>query len=257
MTAQELMLKSFPEAKFCSNGSLYSKSPREHRCHWFVIKAEELHGKFYDYSRLYQYFETGNTPVAVVCPLHGSFQTRMTHHVARGSACPRCAGNKKLTPSDFYSRVKTIHKDKYLYYQDYTKINEKIKIKCPLHGDFMQRPLHHLYNGSGCPACGDINKSNNNHYKYLYIFNLGGLYKIGVSNNVPSRLASWNIGKAENWSIVAIYTSEDSAFIKEQELHSTYKEFNFIDKGLGGGYTEVFSLTTPPLVTGMLEVLIG
>jgi predicted GIY-YIG superfamily endonuclease len=61
---------------------------------------------------------------------------------------------KKDTLEDFIIKANEIHGDKY----DYSKTNyinrrTKIKIICPIHGEFEQNPGHHL-NGSGCPKCG-------------------------------------------------------------------------------------------------------
>lgn len=53
----------------------------------------------------------------------------------------------------FIDESKKIHGIFYDYsLVNYKNTNEKIKIICPIHGEFEQRPKHH-YNGSGCPIC--------------------------------------------------------------------------------------------------------
>ena len=62
---------------------------------------------------------------------------------------------RKLTTEEFIEKAKLKHGDKY----DYSKVkytNNKIKVKiiCPIHGEFEQTPNCHLDN-QGCPICGD------------------------------------------------------------------------------------------------------
>jgi hypothetical protein len=66
---------------------------------------------------------------------------------------------KKLTQKEFIEKAKNIHKNKY----DYSKViyknyREKVCIICPEHGEFWQKPQHHLYN-HGCPTCGGREKN--------------------------------------------------------------------------------------------------
>lgn len=60
---------------------------------------------------------------------------------------------KKLTTEEFIKRAKEIHGNKYDYsLVNYKNNNTKIKIICPIHGVFEQRPDNHLRN-NGCPKC--------------------------------------------------------------------------------------------------------
>ena len=61
---------------------------------------------------------------------------------------------KKLTREEFIDKARAIHGDKY----DYSKVvyknsNTHVCIICPIHGEFMQKPILHLI-GQGCPKCG-------------------------------------------------------------------------------------------------------
>ena len=59
-----------------------------------------------------------------------------------------------LTTEQFVQKAKTIQGDLYSYeLVDYENNKIKIKIMCPSHGSFLQRPSDHL-NKSGCPECG-------------------------------------------------------------------------------------------------------
>lgn len=63
---------------------------------------------------------------------------------------------RKLTTEEFISKAKLINGDKYDYsLSNYNGSKTKIKIICPIHGEFEQLPNNHL-NGSGCYLCGVI-----------------------------------------------------------------------------------------------------
>lgn len=54
---------------------------------------------------------------------------------------------------DFIKRSRLIHNIFYNYIDIYKNSRTKIKINCPIHGDFLQIPYSHLQ-GIGCPKCG-------------------------------------------------------------------------------------------------------
>lgn len=61
---------------------------------------------------------------------------------------------KKLTTDVFIQRCNVIHNNFYDYSKvEYENCNTKVKIGCPKHGVFEQRPADHL-NGVGCGQCG-------------------------------------------------------------------------------------------------------
>ena len=69
---------------------------------------------------------------------------------------------EKLTNKLFVERAILIHNEKNYDYSkvEYVNSKNKIKIICPIHGEFEQLPHSHL-RGSGCPKCfGKIKKDN-------------------------------------------------------------------------------------------------
>jgi len=69
---------------------------------------------------------------------------------------------KKMTKNDFILKAKQLHNNKYDYsLVNYVSMQIKIKIICPDHGVFKQRPMNHLNKKQGCPKCGTINRTNN------------------------------------------------------------------------------------------------
>lgn len=121
----------------------------------FIGKAIKIHGDRYDYS-LVEYKDT-HSKVTIKCLIHGIFYQSPANHI-RGNGCPRCIG-KKETIIDFFKKANLLHEDKYDYsLVSFKSKQEKIKIICPIHGEFQQRCSHHL-SGVGCPKCVGKNKT--------------------------------------------------------------------------------------------------
>ena len=61
---------------------------------------------------------------------------------------------KRLTKEIFIERAKQIHGNKYDYSEvEYIDANTKVKIICPIHGEFLQTPSRHTNMKQGCPKC--------------------------------------------------------------------------------------------------------
>jgi len=116
----------------------------------FVLKAREVHGDKYDYSKV-EYINN-RTKVCIICPEHGEFwQTPFKHLYGQG--CPCCCKTKKMTTEEFIKKAREIHSDKYDYSKvEYKNTDTKVCIICPEHGEFWQTPHSHLC-GQGCPCC--------------------------------------------------------------------------------------------------------
>ena len=122
----------------------------------FIKKAREVHGDKYDYSKVE--YVTNQTPVEIVCPIHGIFVQRPNNHI-RGNGCPKCSretqsARQAMDQDVWIERAKRIHNNKYDYTQvRYLNNHTAIKIICPIHGEFEQTPANHI-KGQGCPICG-------------------------------------------------------------------------------------------------------
>ena len=134
------------------------KTPRESNGRWkqsnteeFIRKAKKIHGDKYDYSKVE--YKNNSTKVCIICPEHGKFWQRPNDHISKKAGCPQCKGTHLYTKEEFIEKANKIHNN----YYDYSLvkyINNKthIKIICPIHGEFEQRPDKHL-RGQGCPKC--------------------------------------------------------------------------------------------------------
>lgn len=59
----------------------------------------------------------------------------------------------------FIQKANNVHNNKYDYSEAiYVNSYTKLKIRCPLHGIFEQRPNSHVSNKDGCPTCGSLSK---------------------------------------------------------------------------------------------------
>ena len=128
----------------------------------FIERSNEIHNNKYDYS-LVEYINN-QTKIKIICPIHGEF-LQTPHEHLKGSNCYKCRNEiikKKLssTTEEFILKANEIHNNKYDYSKvEYINNQTKIKIICPIHGEFLQTPSMHL-SKKGCKKCGYIKNGN-------------------------------------------------------------------------------------------------
>jgi len=117
----------------------------------FVKKANELHNGRYKYIGKYI---NNRTETTIVCPIHGEFLQTPHVHLS-GHGCPKCANNIRYDTESFIAKATEVHNGKYLYTNtEYKNSHSKVKILCPIHGEFEQIAYYHLQ-GAGCPKCNE------------------------------------------------------------------------------------------------------
>ena len=122
----------------------------------FIRRSQAMHGNRYDYTQT-EYVNC-DSPVTIVCPVHGAFQQTPYEHM-KGRGCKACGHDKvkaslRSNTAEFISQAKTVHGDRYDYSQvDYVNSETPVTIICPVHGPFRQPPHSHLA-GRGCRKCG-------------------------------------------------------------------------------------------------------
>jgi len=122
---------------------------------YFINKSKEIHKDKYDYS-LVECTSTKDK-VKIICPFHGEFEQLAYNHM-RGKGCGKCKAeilhlSNRKTLNDFISDANAAHSEKYDYsLSDYINAKTSVKIICPIHGEFEQKPEYHV-SGSGCQKC--------------------------------------------------------------------------------------------------------
>jgi hypothetical protein len=132
-------------------GRISCKTKRSKTLNVFLSEAKNIHGDKYDYSKVN--YINAMTPVEIICPIHGAFWQRPNDHIHRKYKCKKCARNNRMTTTDFIEKARLVHGRKYDYSKvRYVSTKNPVTIICPEHGEFEQRPEHHL-KGCGCKAC--------------------------------------------------------------------------------------------------------
>ena len=129
----------------------------------FINQANNIHNYKYDYSKTS--YINQKTKIIITCKIHGDFEIMPNYHIQDKVGCKTC-GKEKIIKSNSYSfdefliKANNIHNNKFYYLKEnYENLNSKIKIVCPIHGEFEQTAFNHLRT-SGCKKCGYLKTSN-------------------------------------------------------------------------------------------------
>lgn len=180
-----------------------------------IIKKLIIKFPIYDFSNS-EYINI-RTPISVICPTHGIFTKKPSLMLHNNQGCQKCGFESRTkksfnTKEELIERFNQIHDNKYDYsLVNYVRNNSNIKIVCPIHGIFEQRPDNHLH--SGCKKCGTIsmsekktytlgefiyksNKIHNNKYSYIDSIYLGAFEYIMINCNIHgefNQIASYHM----------------------------------------------------------------
>lgn len=118
--------------------------------------AAAAHGDRYEYD--WSTFKKSTEPMRMICKEHGEFWQKMDFH-RTGVGCTACGYERakqvnRVPWKDWLVQARRVHGDKYQYDETtYTHSKADLRMICPEHGEFWQRPNNHT-NGAGCPRCG-------------------------------------------------------------------------------------------------------
>lgn len=136
---------------------------RKNKTGEFKVKSYIAHANLkYSYSK--SVYERNDKKLIITCDIHGDFMQRPGDHV-KGIGCNKCGriatGKKKrCTMESFLKRAINFHGSKFDYsLVEYNGMHNAVKIICPIHGEFMQRPHCHLR--QGCGKCGGTSRLTN------------------------------------------------------------------------------------------------
>ena len=128
--------------KKCAGNTIYSIEE-------IVEKFHNVHNNRYSYDNLE--YRGIFSKIKINCYEHGDFFQTAKAHID-GKGCPKCNG-RSLTNDEIKTILLKIHDNKYDYSEsEFKRAKDKIKIKCNIHGEFMQVLDCHK-RGSGCPKC--------------------------------------------------------------------------------------------------------
>ena len=127
--------------------------PKKHNTQSFIEKASIKHKFRWDYSKVN--YVNNHTKVEIGCPKHGSYLTTPDSHLQGRGRCPKCVGGVSYTLETFIEKATEVHQSTYDYSEivEYKNSTTPVPIRCPIHGNFLQKPCVHL-RGNGCPKCG-------------------------------------------------------------------------------------------------------
>jgi very-short-patch-repair endonuclease len=127
----------------CANNILYTTED-------FIFRANIKHNNKYNYNKVD--YKTAHKKIIITCSEHGDFIQKPSRHLS-GDGCSKCSGKYHYTNDEFIEKSNQIHNNKYDYsLTNYKRNQTKIKIICPIHGEFYQKPYSHLQ-GFGCENC--------------------------------------------------------------------------------------------------------
>ena len=122
-------------------------------------KIATLFNNTLDTSKV-EYVNT-HTPITLICLEHGEFKTTTSNLWDSPCGCPSCSRHNRkrenpMTTERLIREYMAKHNGRYTYDKVvYRGQNNKVIITCPIHGDFLQKPYHHL-DGHGCPECAGL-----------------------------------------------------------------------------------------------------
>lgn len=118
----------------------------------FIEYAQSIHGDKYIYDKVE--YKNNKTKIIIICKDHGEFTQRPMDHLS-GVGCKECRKIQKKHGKtlEFIEKAKGTHQNRYIYTNTiYVNNRDLVKIICPIHGEFEQRPNDHL-RGKGCRKC--------------------------------------------------------------------------------------------------------
>jgi len=173
----------------CTQCSFIENGKRHKLTHdQFIKKGNKIHNFKYEYIEEYKGTET---LIQIKCSTHGVFLQSPHSHLS-GKGCSNCANDflskkyrKKI--DKLLEEWNSVHFNKYYYSQvNYVNNRTKVKIICLQHGDFWQKPIHHLQ-GHGCPQCSEGANVSKLETEWLDSLNIPNEYrqnKLKINNKI-------------------------------------------------------------------------
>ena len=207
----------------------------------FIERSKLVHRDKYDYSKVEYVNE--KTKVKIICKIHGEFEQIPWTHI-NGAGCPFCKNEKlskerMMSNEEFIEKSKKIHYNKYSYdFCEYNGYYKKVKITCPIHGNFEQLAYNHIQ-GKGCPKCRrskmeieieEFLKENNINYisQYRNDFLINGKSRFSLDFYLPDYKIAIECQGAQHFIGNTFYSKNINEIIKRDLLKKELCEKNNI-----------------------------
>jgi len=220
----------------------------------FVAKARQLHGDFYDYSKVD--YTTTKGLVTIGCPKHGDFEITANEHITwnrnvtdKPRGCKYCS-RSEIHPDDFIEDCRKVHGDRFDYSKTkYTGYHNYITVICPEHGEW--KTMAGVFLRSNCPSCATYGfNSQIPAHAYLIKYETPDFvaYKQGITNQkVAQRMVALKRSIKEKYPTAKIKLIDKRYFESGQDARDleiqlqAMDEIRFTPPVQFDGYTEMYS----------------
>lgn len=129
----------------CNSGVSFNKET-------FIKNSLNVHGSRYDYSKVV--YKDANTPVTIICQVHGEFIQKPVVHYNLKAGCQLCKGGVVSNTDTFTAKSNIVHQNEFLYDKVvYVNQSTAVEIGCKKCDQyFWQVPKKHLAGGK-CNLC--------------------------------------------------------------------------------------------------------
>ena len=116
----------------------------------FILKAREIHGWKYDYSKVN--FVDMRKKITVICPKHGEFEVVAGEHL-RGCDCEKCVRESHKKPLEKFIIDAKLSERNISLIGNYQSMLKKTWFKCDICGKEWETTPNKIQNGHGCHYC--------------------------------------------------------------------------------------------------------
>lgn len=177
---------------------------------------------------------------------------------------------------DFIEKARKIHGDKYDYsLVDYKNARTKVKLICPIHGEFNTHPDSHINRSHGCHSCGKLSSEEKRKDNFIG-WGLTNWEKIGIKSKYFTGFKLYIIECYNNeesfikigrtftdvkyrfedrnkmpykWRVIKLINENaKQIFNLEKELHKQFKKFKYKPSLKFAGINECFDISIKALI---------
>lgn len=125
-----------------------------------LLEFKNKHGDKFDYSRVI--YLNIDTPVEIICPIHGIFTMTPYGHIKSKHGCLKCGIKNYITLDDLIVKCNDKHGDKFVYDFSNLEKDRTIDVTCVKHkSKFKIKWFNHIHqDNGGCKFCLTEHKRN-------------------------------------------------------------------------------------------------